>query len=408
MFANPTVLQQGQGRFADPIYTLKKLIEHIDIEHIDSDSERLVFLYSSLVDCQEDFGDLESALASLNAAIEIVKLDDAALWFRRASLHRKRGEFEAAVSDYARAIQLDPKNVSADFERELLALVMPADKAGTPDIGESDNSFELLFARALTQDLRGRRRFKDGNRHAAAIAFMAAIADYTRLMDHSPFPYSLKVLLRDRRGQLLLSVDAPGKALTDFSALLKIDSKRADYYLHRAQAKLDLKFYDDALNDLSKAIDLAPRNSKIYLVSHERSAYISLIYGHNQDAISHLRKAGETPQLKLQLALAYYLNKDYVEAISELNRVEAAVDTLDATARAGLLRKLKLVKTRLPTLKEETQADIEQKRNQFLKVVEQGVEHGVAALKHFDLKELCEVGFAVIFKRLAPEADAVI
>ena len=202
-------------------------------------------------------------------------------------------------------------------------------------------------------------------------------------------------------------MNAPEKALTDFSALLKIDSKRADYYLHRAQAKLDLKFYDDALNDLSKAIDLAPRDSKIYQVAHERSAYICLIYGH-KDAISHLRKAGETPQLKLQLALAYYLNKDYVEAISELNRVEAALDTLDATAQAGLLRKLKLVKTRLPTLKEETQADIEQKRNQFLKVVEQGVEHGVAALKHFDLKELCEVGFAVIFKRLAPEADAVI
>lgn len=396
--------------FVDPISKLKRLIQNSDLKKTTADE--FLLLYHSLADCQESLGEIDAAIVSVDGGIRTLEVigkadqEMAELYRRKASLHLKNKDV-SAVGDYARALRLDPQVVSATFERELMTLVMPVDT--TSDIAASDDSESLkIFIRALTRDLRGRKHFTQGNYPEAQRAFTAAIDDYTHLLDLDMDP-DFKILLFDRRGQLLLAIDMPEAALKDFDELIQTHPHSADHYLHRGEALLDLTYFKSALEDLKKAIELAPRRHRISRISHEKCAHILIVNKKYDAAILHLQEAlvhhpAEAQQLKLELALAHYFEENYYQAFLELTEVEAALDTLDTTTRHRLQRKIKLLIDRIPflTLQEEPQADpavVEHRRNQFRDVVDV-VKEGVVEVSS-ELKEHCELGFVVIHEELA-------
>ena len=417
------IIKRGKGRFADPVYTLKQLITKSNIEK--TSSSRWMFLYTSLVDCHEGSGDIYSALDDLDAAIRTLSLltnardKIAELYLQKASLHCKNGNAQEAVGAYAQALQRDPQTVSATFERKVMALGTLGMPVGTPSDttrDASDDNF-TLFVEAITQDLRGRRDFKNGENEAAQRHFKAAIDSYTQLEHHDRVDPDIKVFLRDRRGQLLLSVKTTTREAVEadtealhaardvFSHLIKIDPKRADFYLHRGHAHMELAFYDDALKDMIEAIHLAPSWDRINRIAHEKSAEIYLMRQDpeaTETAITHLQEAlanhpDAAPQLKLQLALALYLQKEYWQCFVQLAAVSAALETLDAIDRERLQMRIKLLMKKLPflTLEEPTPKKKEEVKHRFRTALEDAED-----FKGADRKD-CKSAIAVIQEHCA-------
>ncbi|MBS1489644.1 MAG: tetratricopeptide repeat protein [Bacteroidetes bacterium] len=125
-------------------------------------------------------------------------------------------EYAGAITDFTKAIQLDPK-------------------------------FVLAFA------YRGHAQEKMEN-------YAAAIADFTQALELNP---SLDAAYLDRGTARFLSHDYP-QALLDFSQAIRISPAYAQAYSSRGQTYLKLKNYAAALTDFDKAIQLDPAHALAY------------------------------------------------------------------------------------------------------------------------------------------------
>jgi tetratricopeptide (TPR) repeat protein len=66
-------------------------------------------------------------------------------------------------------------------------------------------------------------------------------------------------------GVSALNLNNPEKAFDKFSRAVKLDPKRADGYLGRADSLNALGRYEQALEDYDKAIEIDPKNAKTYI-----------------------------------------------------------------------------------------------------------------------------------------------
>ena len=84
---------------------------------------KLKYLYGYIADAQLITGDYSSALVSLNTAIESYPNDPKfnrvfeKLYFNRAAANSKLKDYTAAISDYSKVLEINPKEYSALFYR---------------------------------------------------------------------------------------------------------------------------------------------------------------------------------------------------------------------------------------------------------------------------------------------------
>ncbi|NOT31602.1 MAG: tetratricopeptide repeat protein [Planctomycetes bacterium] len=134
----------------------------------------------------------------------------AKLHVSRAFVRNKLGDHAGAVEDASRAIELDPQDFGAFYER----------------------GFSLYHQRE----------------------FARALADYDRALALEPGIAAL----HGERGDLLREMDALGPAVAAYDAAIELRPTWVEAYSGRAQALNSLTDYAAALRDLRRATELAP------------------------------------------------------------------------------------------------------------------------------------------------------
>lgn len=141
---------------------------------------------------------------------------DADYHHMRGFQHRKNGDFHAAIADYTRAIELNPRH------------------------------FKAYFNRGFSYDKLG--------------DFRSAIADYTKALEIDPgnaYTFYNLGISYDRCGQFQLAVE-------NFSQAISIDPNNADFYHNRGFSFRKLGYYDNAIADYTRALEIEPRHFKAF------------------------------------------------------------------------------------------------------------------------------------------------
>ena len=117
------------------------------------------------------------------------------------------------------------------------------------------------------------------------------------------------------------------EAISNIDNAIKLDSTKVDYYLVRAQIKINLKNFTEAIvDDLNKVIELNPKNPKIVEIYNNRG-YAKYHLKDYTGAITDYNKAIE---LDPKYALAYFnrglvktKTHDYTGAVSDYSKIIA-------------------------------------------------------------------------------------
>jgi tetratricopeptide (TPR) repeat protein len=173
--------------------------------------------------------DLETPKELKDKPIDLSKFDmgpkpnDAEGFAQRASARRFNGDMNGAIADFSRAIELDPKSLSAVYNRGITRLQKGDYQAAIADLSRA---IELSPNTADYYNDRGLAKLRKGDTDGA-------IADFTRCIDVDPksvFAYRNRALAKD------IKKDADG-ALADYNRAIELDPKNAGAFNNRGNIK---------------------------------------------------------------------------------------------------------------------------------------------------------------------------
>jgi len=200
-----------------------------------------------------DKGQYDRAIADHNKAIELAP-KIAAYYFNRGLVYSDKDQPERAIADYDRAIELNPKYAKAYFYR------------GTAydDMVEPERA-GLDFGKAIEID----SNYVDAYISRGGVFFlMYFFAD--------PDTANLRL------------------AIADFDKAIKLDPKKSSAYNGRAEAYREIGEYDRAIADYNKALKLRPKWAMVYNsrgLAHKKN-------GQSDKAIADFRKAAKLDTTK--------------------------------------------------------------------------------------------------------------
>jgi len=157
----------------------------------------------------------------------------------------------------------------------LLGAAAPAPKGPEIRIGPPSQQYEQCLALAGSNPkaaLAAAQDWRDAGGgfpagHCAAVALIGLkqydaaakrLEELAGAMMAEPAP--LRAAALDQAGQAWLMTDRFAPAKADFDAALKLDSSNAEYWIDRAEALAGGDQYWDAIDDLNRALELAPNN----------------------------------------------------------------------------------------------------------------------------------------------------
>ena len=194
-------------------------------------------------------GEYDAAIADFNKAIEINdKYTNA--YLNRGLSYDSKGDWDAAIADYTRVIELDDKNAQAyGYRGNAYNNKLDYDRA----IQELDKSIELNPEEATTYLNRGYSYNMKGDQDHA-------FADYTKAIELNP----QYILALNNRGSLYNDRGEYDKALADFDKSLSIDPNDIDALDGRGLSLNYLEQFDKSIESLNKAIEIDPKQSITY------------------------------------------------------------------------------------------------------------------------------------------------
>ena len=243
----------------------------------------------------------EPESATTQAALEAYELGNA---------ESKKGNFDAAIAAYTKAINLNPGACMAYGYRGIAyEEIGDYPKALSDYTAAIELKPDAPIASALYSD-RGYMREQHGE-------FTAAFSDYNKAIELDP--KNNNVLFR--RGMTLAQKGKLQEAVIDFTTACEIDPSEYRSYMGRAMARATLSDFEGALTDITQAIKLSPNNSGCYL----SYGYVLRKKRDYSAAISALTKAVDfttSPATALSTrAHTYTLMGDFANALTDLNRV---------------------------------------------------------------------------------------
>jgi tetratricopeptide (TPR) repeat protein len=232
-------------------------------------------------------GNIDEAIADLNAAID--KNSSSSLYTLRGEAYMQTGDYQKALDDFDSAIESDPLNAVAFYDRSLLNTRLENYEAALTDINNAlaaqvSNQSDILTMRDLYA--------KRGQLNLWLKNWTGAIADYTNSLARSE------------------------------------GSVSANVYAERAEAYTAIGEYENAINDytsavrvISEQIQAAPTQEEREVQSSnamsyfEKSAALNLNLGNKEAAKSDLESA---------FAIATALNDE-----ESINRIQNLINGLN-------------------------------------------------------------------------------
>ncbi len=256
-------------------------------------------------------------------------------YFQWGYTKSKLGDYAGAISDYSRAIQLQPDAVNAYGNRGAMKALLGQHAAAIADYNivvrlEPDNIGAYLARGLAKQDLK---------QHFAAITdFDTAI----RIKPEEASAYLLRGISKSELGQ-------HSAAIADYDMAIHLEPDNAAIYVSRGGAKVELERYFSAIADYDIAIRLKPNYAKAYLGR-------GLVKGVLEQKIAAISDFNTAIRLNPNYAEAYFtrgltkasLDQKYqkLAAISDFDKaIRLKSDYTEAYFRRGLI-KLVLGRTR--------------------------------------------------------------
>ncbi len=204
----------------------------------------------------------------------IVWKDDLTLWsdtvdkspnkargyYNRGTVYSKKGQYERAISDLTRAINIDP-----DFAH-------PYNNRGTAyaNKGEYENAISD-FSEALTIDPNYAEAYYNLANACSSIGqYERAITNYCQAIRINP----KYIEAYNNRGNAYLAIGEYDKAISDFTAALEINPKIVDIYYNRMVAYIKKKEYESAYEDIQKMQELGYRFDPKFLQFFNNPEYL--------------------------------------------------------------------------------------------------------------------------------------
>ena len=175
-------------------------------------------------------------------------LPDALAYFQRGQEYYFKRDFESAITDFTRAIELNYEPLAEAFYQRGYMYYTQRDYK--PAVEDFSRAIELNHeAPGLVYYNRGNAHYYSGNNDQA-------IADYTQAIElkHEPLSW-----LHNNRGLAYRKLGAYEQAIADYSQAieLKHDPPHWPYY-NRGNAYADMGQYDRAIADYNEALRLDP------------------------------------------------------------------------------------------------------------------------------------------------------
>ncbi|WP_072924754.1 tetratricopeptide repeat-containing S1 family peptidase [Microcystis aeruginosa] len=189
------------------------------------------------------------ALSDWNKAIEL-NPNFAGAYVNRGILYSDLQKYDLALSDYSKAIDINPNLAKAYYNRgNLYKDLQKYDLA----LADYDKAIELNRNYAMAY-------YNRGNLYSDLQKYDLALSDYSKAIDINPNyakAYNNRGLLYDNQKKYDL-------ALSDYSKAIDINPNYAEAYNNRGVLYDDLQKYELALSDFSKAIDINPNLAEAY------------------------------------------------------------------------------------------------------------------------------------------------
>ncbi|MGB2728304.1 MAG: tetratricopeptide repeat protein [Halobacteriota archaeon] len=160
----------------------------------------------------------------------------------RGTAYGKKGEFDRAIEDFDKVIELNPEYASAYYNRGLTYSNLKRDKEA---IADYNKAIELDPKYAYAYNNRG-TAYRNLKRDEEAIA------DYNKAIELNPnFAYAY-----NNRGTAYSNLKKYEEALEDYNKAVELDPNFAMAYNNRGVAYYKLEKYRKAKGDYNKAIEL--------------------------------------------------------------------------------------------------------------------------------------------------------
>jgi|GEM_PF-1782840 len=193
---------------------------------------------------RKDKGDFDGALADYTKAIEL-EPQLSVLWNNRGNARKSAGDLDGAFADYSKAIELNPRDAKVWNNRGVIRSAR-GDFEGA--IADFTRAIELDPTYANPWNLRGLARKEKGD-------IDGAIADSSKAIELDP---NVAGYWTNRGGARSAKGDLDG-AIADHTEAIELDPSEAGAWINRGNAHSDKGLLDAAISDCAKAIGLNPK-----------------------------------------------------------------------------------------------------------------------------------------------------
>jgi len=250
-------------------------------------------------------------------------LNTAEEYFYRGYDKSDKGDYYGAISDFTKAIEINPNLANAYFTRGNAKYNL---KDYNGAIADFTKAIEINpnFAKAY---------YNRGNSKSDLKDYYGAISDFTKAIEINPNSANAY----NNRGNSKSDLKDYYGAISDYNKAIEINPNSANAYNNRGNSKSDLKDYYGAISDYNKAIEINPNSANAYNNRGNSKSDLKDYYG----AISDYNKAIE---INPNSANVYYNRgnsksdlKDYYGAISDFTKaIEINPNYADAYINRGI------------------------------------------------------------------------
>ena len=205
--------------------------------------------YTNRGNAYNDKGDYDLAIQDYTKAIELTP-DDAEAYYNRGNAYALKGACDPAIQDLTKAIRLRPRYAKAYNNRGNVF-----GRKGALDLAIQDYSNAIEFEPDYAEAYDNR-----GNAYNDKGDYDLAVRDYDKAIELKPGfaqAYSNRGNFYDAKGDYDLAVQ-------DYSRAIALQPDCAEAYYNRCNAHNRKGAFDLAIQDCSKAIELKPDYAKAY------------------------------------------------------------------------------------------------------------------------------------------------